>query len=90
MVARSWASSATVLGPVRGLNGLGRHAADRFVDLMGLVHHGHRTCVWAERDRPPRPHDLFVVLVGLIRQADDRFVVLVGLVRHADDRFVVL
>ena len=33
MVARAWALSATILGPVRGLLGLVRHADDRFVVL---------------------------------------------------------
>ena len=61
MVARSWASSATVLGPVHGLSGLVRHADDRFVGFLGLVRHAD---------------DWFVVLVGLVRHADDRFVVL--------------
>ena len=60
MVVRSWDTSATVLGPVRGLV---RHAADGIVVLMGLIHHGHLTCVWSVGTCPPR-HRLDRGLVG--------------------------
>ena len=45
-----------------GLLGVVCHAADGIVELMGLIHHGHMTCVWSRLGlsatwswtRPPR------------------------------------
>ena len=54
MVDSAWAWSVTVKGSVCG--------------LKGLVRHGQVTFMWACEPGPPRSDDLFVGLVGLIRQ----------------------
>ena len=38
----------------RPIMGSLRHAAYGIVDLMGLIHHGHMTCVWSVGTCPPR------------------------------------
>ena len=38
----------------RPIMGSLRHTAYGIVDLMGLIYHGHMTCVWSVGTRPPR------------------------------------
>ena len=79
MVVRAWFCPPRSYDLFVDLYNVVRHAADGIVELMGLTHHGHMTCVWSRMGVSAM---VLGPVRGLVRHAADGIVDLNGLIHH--------